>query len=54
MCCYTGVCNVEYLHSAGPGLWAEIVSVSADWSWHALADKLVELIMPRGCWCFGG
>ena len=30
MCCLTGVCNVEYLHPAGPGLWAEIVSVSAE------------------------
>lgn len=24
------------------------------WSWRALADRLVELIMPLGCWCFGG
>ena len=30
MCCLTGVCNVEYPHPAGPGLRAEIVSVSAE------------------------
>ena len=30
MCCLTGVCNVEYPHQAGPGLRAEIVSVSAE------------------------
>jgi anti-anti-sigma regulatory factor len=29
MCCLTGVWNVEYLHPADPGFWAEIVSVSA-------------------------
>jgi anti-anti-sigma regulatory factor len=30
MCCLTGVCNVKYPQQADPGLWAEIVTVSAD------------------------
>jgi pimeloyl-ACP methyl ester carboxylesterase len=38
--------------------WRSIPSTyvvsSEDWSWRALTDRLVEWIMPPGCWVFGG